>query len=92
MIGAAARSMMAVYVVAARVVSAVRGHCADLLVLWDLVEQLWQDRTFAVAAWGEFYGADVRGSRVHGQMYLAPLSTPPNTMLAGLSTRHRRET
>ena len=71
-------------VASARVIGAVRGHCADLFALGDLVKQLWQDRTVAVAAGGEFHGADVRRGRVHGQMYLAPLAASLNTVLAGL--------
>ncbi len=48
------------------------GHGADLFALGDLVEQPWQDRAVAVAAGGEFHGADVRSGGIHGQMDLAP--------------------
>ena len=71
-------------VAAAGVIGPVGGHGADLLVLRDLVEQIGQDRAVALAAGGEFHGADVRCGRVHRQMHLAPLAAPLDAVLAGL--------
>jgi len=59
-------------VAAAGVMSAVDGHCADLLTLGDLAEQFRQNGAVTVAAGGELHGPAVRGGRVHGQMDLAP--------------------
>ncbi len=56
----------------AGVTGAVGGHRADLLALGDLVQQVWQDRTVAVAAGRELHRADVGRGRIHGQMDLAP--------------------
>jgi hypothetical protein len=48
------------------------GHGADLFTPGDLVQQVWQDRTVAVAAGGKLHRPDVRSGRIHGQMDLAP--------------------
>lgn len=49
-----------------------------------LAQQVWQDGTVACTARGELYRADVGYVGVHGQMGLAPLASPVNTMLLGL--------
>lgn len=49
-----------------------------------LVEQVRKDRTIAVAAEGDFHGADVGCYRVHAQMHLAPLASALRPMLARL--------
>jgi len=67
-----------------RVVSAISSDGAKFLALGDLVEQVWQDWAVAVAAGGEFNGADVRRGRVHGQMDLAPLASALDAVLSGL--------
>lgn len=74
-------------VAAAGVIGPVGGHSADLLVLRNLVEQIGQDRAVALAAGGEFHGADVRCGRVHRQMHLAPLAAPLDAVLASLPQR-----
>ena len=61
---------------AARIIRAIGDHGADLFALGDLVEQFRQDRTVTIAAGSEFYSADVRRGGIHGQMHLAPLTTP----------------
>ena len=69
---------------AARVIGTVSSHSAEALAFRYLVQQLRQNWTVAIAAGGEFHGADVRRGRVHGQMDLAPLATTLNAMLARL--------
>ena len=69
---------------AARVVGTVGGDRADLLVRGNLAEQVRQNGAVAVAAGGEFHGADVRSGWVHGQMDLAPLASALHPVLAGL--------
>lgn len=71
-------------VAAACVIGAVGGDRTDQLFLWDLAEQVGQHGAVAVAAGGEFHGADVGGGRVHGQMDLAPLASALHSVLAGL--------
>lgn len=71
-------------VAAAGVIRPIDGHRADFFTLGDLVRQVRQDRTVAIAAGGEFHGADVRRGGVHGQMDLAPLAASLNTVLARL--------
>ncbi len=66
------------------VIGTVGGHCADVFAFGDLVEQLWQDRTVAVAAGREFNRPDVRRGGVHRQMDPAPLASALNTVLSGL--------
>lgn len=68
----------------ARVVGAVGGYRADLLVRRDLAEQVGEHGAVAVPAGGEFHGADVGCGWVHGQMHLAPLATALRAMLARL--------
>ena len=56
---------LAVYdgcVAAAGVIGAVGSHSANLFVFGDLVEQVWQDRTVAVADGGELHRPDVAAS------------------------------
>lgn len=64
--------------------SAVGGHRADVLSLRDLVQQVWQDRTVAVAAEGRLHCPNVGGGRVHGQMDLAPVASTLNAVLKGV--------
>lgn len=71
-------------VAAARVVGAVGSDGANLLARRDLVQQVGQHGAVAVAAWGEFHGANVGCGRVHGQMDLAPLASALHPMLARL--------
>ena len=59
-------------VAAAGVMGTVGGHRSDVRALGDLVQQVRQDRTVAVAAGSEFHCPNVGGGRVHGQMELAP--------------------
>lgn len=68
----------------ARVIGAIGGDGANLLAYRDLAQQVWQHGAVAVAAGGEFHGADVRSGRIHGQMDLAPLPPALRAMLAGL--------
>jgi hypothetical protein len=70
-------------VAAASVVGAICGHGADVFVVRDLVQQVWQDGAVAIAAGREFHGADVRGGCVHGQMNLAPPLTVCRQTVAG---------
>jgi hypothetical protein len=49
-----------------------------------LTKQIWQHGAVTVAAWREFHRPDVRLSRVHGQMHLAPLASALNALLSGL--------
>jgi len=71
-------------VAAAGVIGTVSGHRADLFTFRDLVEQLRQDRTVAVAAGCKLHRPDVRSGRIHGQMDLAPLAAALNTVLSRL--------
>jgi len=71
-------------VTAAGVIGTVGGYRADLFAVRDLVEQVRPHRAIAVAAGGEFHRPDIRSSRVHGQMDLAPLASALNTVHARL--------
>jgi hypothetical protein len=71
-------------VAAAGVLGAICGHGAGVFVLGDLVAQVRQDGAVAFAVGDELDRADVGCSGVHGQMDLAPLASPLNTMLSGL--------
>ena len=68
----------------ARVTGTIGGHGADLFVFGNLVQQIWQDGAITVSAGGELDRTDVGCSRVHGQMYFAPLASALNTMLRSL--------
>ena len=80
--GATARDDGAV--AASCIVGAICGHGADGFVVWDLVQQAWQDGAVAFPAGGELNRADVGCGGVHGQMDLAPSASSLDTMLAGL--------
>lgn len=69
---------------AALVIGSVGGHGADVFVLSDLVQHFRQDRILAISAGGELHRKDVRGDGVHGQMYLAPLTSALNAIVSGL--------
>ena len=56
----------------------------DLLVIGDLVQQVWQGRAIALLAGGELHGPDVGCGRVHGQINLAPLAPARPPMLASV--------
>jgi hypothetical protein len=60
------------------------GHGADLFTPGDLVQQVWQDRTVAVAAGGKLYRPDVRSGCIHCQMDLTPLAAALHAVLARL--------
>jgi hypothetical protein len=69
---------------AADVIGAVGGDRADVFALGDRVQQVWQDRTFAIAAGGELHRTEVGSGGVHSQMDLAPLASALNAVLAHL--------
>ena len=71
-------------VAAAGVIGAIGGHGADLFAIRDLVKQVRQDRTVAIAAGGELHRPEVRSGRTHSQMHLAPLAAALNTVFARL--------
>jgi hypothetical protein len=71
-------------VAAAGVVGAICGNGADVFVVRDLVQQVWQDRAVAFPTGGEVDGLDVGCGRVHGQMDLAPLASALDAMFPGL--------
>jgi hypothetical protein len=53
------------------VIGTVGSDRVDPLDLWDLAEQLGQDRTVTIAAWGELYGLDVRGRLIMVAFHLS---------------------
>jgi len=57
---------------------------ADVFVVRDPVEKVWQDGAVAFPAGGKLDRTDVGCGSVHGQMDLAPLASPLNTVLPGL--------
>lgn len=80
-----------------RIVSAIRGHGAGVLIPGDLAQQVWQDGAVhcptvvclqtmrgAFSARGELDRADVGCGGVHGQTDLAPLASLLNTMFPEL--------
>jgi hypothetical protein len=69
---------------AAGVIGAVCGDRADVFALGDLAQQVWQERTVAIAAGGELHRTDAGRGGVHGQMDLAPLASALNAVLAHL--------
>ena len=71
-------------VAAAGVIGTVGSYRADVFALGDLVQQVRQDRTVAVAAGGKLHRPNVRRGGIHSQMHLAPLTPPLNAVLAGL--------
>ena len=66
------------------VIGTVGGDTADLLLLGDLRQQVWQHRAVALPTGGEFYCPDITGLRVHANMDLAPLPAARSPMLACL--------
>ena len=69
---------------AAGVIGTVGDYRADVFALRDLVKQVRQDRTVAVAAGGKLHRPNVRRGGIHGQMHLAPLTPTLNAVLARL--------
>lgn len=71
-------------VAAACITGAVSGYRADVFTLGDTGQQITQDRAVAIAAGGKLHRPDVRSSRIHSQMNLAPLVAALNAMLSRL--------
>lgn len=65
-----------------RFVCAVHGQGADRLFLGDLLEQFRQKRAVAGTIGCELFGADIGGSRFHGQLDLPTLVAALRSMLA----------
>ena len=66
------------------VIGAVGRHSANIFTGGDMIEQVRQHGTVAIAAAGKFHSADVGCGRIHDQMHLAPLAPALNTVLSGL--------
>ena len=59
-------------------------HAAELLVWWNLIEQIWQNGCILDAITRDLDCPYLQRLRVYPDMYLAPQATFGTTMLAGV--------